>query len=252
MSDSIQPLTGNDRDVRIRRQFVTTDWSLVVGARRDQVAAESSLASLCELYWFPLYAFARQQGYSTHDAEDVIQAFFAWLVADDLIRRADRERGRFRTFLLVALRQFCAREYRRATALKRRPAGEVLSLDAAAAEDCLATALANHWTPDRLFDHSWALTLLNVTMSRLRDEYARSDRLARFEALSPFLTDENRSERDTVRSQLGMTDPAFSMALGRLRKRYGQLLQEEIARTVHDTDEVEDELRQILHALSTT
>lgn len=232
-------------------QFVTTNWSLVIKARRGSEQASSSLAQLCSDYWFPLYTYLRQTGRSTHDAEDLIQAFFLWLLDSDLVERADRERGRFRTFLLVALRQFCMREHRSATALKRRPGREAISLDFATAEARYDRSLINKWTPERQFDHFWALTVLDVAMNRLRDEYRASGREERFEVLAPFLTQEDRPDRQKSRERLVMSEGAFAMALSRMRSRYGMILYEEVGRTVAETEDVEDELHRILEAIST-
>ncbi|MBX7165522.1 MAG: RNA polymerase subunit sigma-24 [Pirellulales bacterium] len=231
-------------------QFVTTDWSLVSDARQGGAGHSDSLALLCQQYWFPLYADLRRGGYSTHDAEDLVQSFLAWIVAADLLRRADRERGRFRTFLRVALRQFCAREHRRTRAKKRHPSSALLSLDPLEAEARYEQALVCNWTPDRQFDHGWAMTLLQVTLQRLHAEYARAGNQARCESLLPFLTDDRRPDRDQCRARLGLTEAAFSMALGRLRRRYGKLLREEVARTVAHPDQIEDELEQILLAVA--
>ncbi|MFO0947436.1 MAG: hypothetical protein U1D30_16125 [Planctomycetota bacterium] len=245
------PAWGLGKDPRRRPdQFVTTNWSLVLNARKDSDHAAKSLELLCAEYWFPLFAYLRQQGSSTHDAEDLLQSFFAWLLSADLVERADRERGRFRTFLLVALRQFCAREHRWSNALKRQPNTKTISLDAATAGARFDRSLVNDWTPERQFNHTWALTVLEVAMSRLRDEYANTGRLARFEKLAPFLTDENRPDRESSRQELAMSEAAFGMALGRMRRRFGILLYEEVARTVGESSDVEDEMKQILAAIA--
>lgn len=230
--------------------FVTTNWSLVLAAGESGEQRGQSLAELCELYWFPLYAFLRRQGSSGHDAEDQLQSFFTWLLDAELLRRADRNRGRFRSFLRVALRQFLAREGRRARARKRSPAQPVVSLDFAEAEWRYCQALADQWTPDRVFEHSWAVTTLEAATNRLRTQYAQAGRLARFEALAPFLASGREADRQRCSAELGLSADAFNMALYRLRRQFGQLLRDEVARTVAVAEEVDDELRVLMAALS--
>lgn len=235
-----------------QQDFVTTNWSMVLQARQESGKASDYLAELCRVYWFPLYAYARQRVYSFHDAEDLVQEFFGWLLTHDIVKRADRERGRFRTFLQVAFRQFCARESRKAHAQKRSPANPVLSIHFADAEMRFERAMVHQLSADRLFDHSWALTVLELTMERLRREYVKTGRAERFEALAPYLTDERRSGRDETRAELRMTEAAFAMALVRLRQRFGKLLREEIERTLSYPEDIEDELMRIWAALSTS
>jgi len=234
------------------QDFVTTNWSVVLRARQDSENASHYLAELCQIYWFPLYAYARQRVYSVHDAEDLVQGFFGWILSNDVVKRADRDRGRFRTFIQVTFRQFCAREYRKAHAQKRSPRNPVVSIHFADAETRFERAMVHQLSADRLFDHSWALTILDLTMERLRREYEDTGRGARFESLAPFLTDERRAGREETRNALHMTEPAFAMALLRLRQRFGKLLHEEIGRTVNHPDDVEDELMKIWSALSTS
>ena len=234
----------------IGRDFVTTNWSMVIRARQDSKQASDSLAELCRIYWFPLYAYARQRVTSSHDAEDFVQEFFGWLLLKDVVKRADRERGRFRTFLQIAFRQFCAREHRKANAQKRKLPRGSFSIQLVEAETRFEQAMISRLSPDKLFDHSWALTVLDITMARLKKEYEESGRGERFAALAPFLTDEKRGGREACRTLLKLTEPAFAMALVRLRQRFGKLLHDEIGRTVSNPEDVEDELMQIWSALS--
>ncbi|MBX9653779.1 sigma-70 family RNA polymerase sigma factor [bacterium] len=244
--------TGNEQFISGPEDFVTTNWSMVLQARQENGKASDYLAELCRVYWFPLYAYARQRVYSFHDAEDLVQEFFGWLLTHDIVKRADRDRGRFRTFLQVAFRQFCAREHRKAHAQKRSPSNPILSIHFADAERRFERAMVHQLSADRLFDHSWAITVLELTMNRLRREYEKTGRAERFEAIAPFLTDDRRSGRQEAVSALRMTDSAFAMALVRLRQRFGKLLREEIERTVSHPDDIEDELMRIWAALSTS
>lgn len=244
--------TGREQFIPGLQDFVTTNWSMVLHARRESGKASDYLAELCRVYWFPLYAYARQRVSSYHDAEDLVQEFFGWLLTHDIVRRADRDRGRFRTFLQVAFRQFCAREHRKAHAQKRRPSGPILSIHFAEAEKRFERAMVHQLSAERLFDHSWAITVLELTMDRLRREYEKTGRVERFEAIAPYLTDDRRSGREETLAALRMTDSAFGMALVRLRRRFGKLLREEIERTVSHSDDVEDELMRIWAALSTS
>ncbi len=223
---------------------------MVLAAGQSSQGRSRSLAELCERYWFPLYVYLRRQGYARHDAEDLLQSFFYWLITQGVIKRADRQRGRFRTFLRVALRQFCVRESRRARAQKRRPPAGLLSLDFSAAESRYDQALADHWTPERQFDHSWTLTTLEVATARLREEYRQAGRLERFERLAPLLSGGPSLDRDAHAAQLGLNTAAFNVALSRMRRQFGKILREEVARTVAADDDVEDELRQMMAALS--
>jgi RNA polymerase sigma-70 factor (ECF subfamily) len=229
------------------RQFVTTNWSMVVRAGKQQTPEQ--LAEICRIYWYPLYASIRQRGVGAHDAEDLIQGFFAWLLTNNVVERADKNRGRFRVFLQVALKQYCAREHRRASARKRRPPRPLLSLDLAEAETRWAASTC-HVTPDRIFDQSWAVMVLSWSMDRLRDEYEQSGRGDRFRLLSPFMTDEKNASREEVRQQLNISESAFAMALSRLRQQFGKILMEEIARTVDDPADIEDEMNHIWSSLA--
>lgn len=235
---------------RGRGGFVTTNWSLVVAACVEGEQREESLGELCELYWFPLYAYLRRQGSSRHDAEDLVQSFLAWLIDSDVLKRADRQRGRFRTFLRVSIRQFCARQGRRARAQKRSPRSALLSLDFASAESRYDASLADHWTPDRVFDHAWALTTLEVAAARLREEYHYTDRLDRFEYLAPFLSGGKEADRVRAAEAMGLSMAAFNMALGRLRRQFGKRVREEVARTVEAAHDIDDELREMTSALA--
>ena len=231
-------------------QFAETHWSLVLAARTTSPEAAAALAGLCQAYWYPLYAFVRRQGHSPHDAQDLTQEFFARLLAKNYLADVDRAKGRFRSFLLAAMKNFLANEWDRARAQKRGGGDTVLSLDATAAESRYALEPADHASADKLYDRRWALTLLDRAIGRLRDEFARDDKAALFDELKFALTgDKADASHATVAARLGMTEGAVKVAAHRLRKRYRELLRAEIAETVATPAEVEEELRQLCAAL---
>jgi RNA polymerase sigma-70 factor (ECF subfamily) len=214
--------------------------------------AHGALETLCQQYWFPLYTFVRRQGRSHQEAEDCTQEFFARLLASDGITRAQPERGRFRTFLLTALRNFLTNEWHRAHAAKRGGGAAPLSLDFGEAENTFHREPADAaLTPEQAFDRTWALSMIECSRARLRDDYEKSGRGALFGALAPLIWGDAPGEAQTALSaQLGMTPHAFSVALHRLRQRLGQRLRADVAETVADDTEVDAELRHLIAAVS--
>ncbi|MBL7043979.1 MAG: sigma-70 family RNA polymerase sigma factor [Pirellulaceae bacterium] len=233
-------------------RFVTTHWSLVIAAgQRESPESAAALVTLCTTYWYPLYAFVRRQGYRTEDAQDLTQAFFAKLLEKNYIGDADQQRGRFRSFLLASLKRFLSNERDYARAKKRGGGRPVISLDFESAESRYNHEPADTMTAERLFERRWALTLLDQVLNRLHDEYAAAGNLPLFERLKEFLTAERRTAPyRVVAHQAGMTEGAVKVAVHRLRKRYRQLLEEEIAQTVSRADDVQDELYQLFTSLS--
>lgn len=237
-------------------QFATTHWSVVVSAGGHgggrSTAAGRALATLCENYWFPLYAFVRRAGYSADDAQDLTQEFFVRLLAKNYLADADRERGRFRSFLLGAMKHFLANEARRQGTQKRGGDRTVLSLDFHSGENCYnRIEPVDNLTPERLYEKRWALALLDLVLNRLREDYRAADKLELFDALKQFLAGETVTPAYLVAAEeLGMSEGAVKVAVHRLRRRYRKLLKEEIARTIVEPDALEDELRELLSALS--
>jgi len=232
--------------------FATTRWSVVLSARdSDSPQAGEALETLCRSYWYPLYAYVRRRGHSPEEAEDSTQEFFARLLARHWVADADRAKGRFRTFLLTAMSRFLANEWDRARAQKRGGAGATLPLDTAVAEGRYQTESATPMAPDRLYDRQWAMTLLDRALSRLGAEQEHLGKAAEFARLSPALTAE-RGEIPyaTLATQLGLSETAARMAVHRLRKRFREVFREEIAQTVATPDEVEEEIRHLLAALT--
>jgi len=231
--------------------FHTTHWSLIVAAAgHEDEASKAALADLCQAYWYPLYAFLRRRGTSAEDARDLTQGFFATLLEKDYLADADPDRGRFRSFLLTALSRFAAKEHDRAAAQKRGGHKQILSIDFREGERRYQHEPADNWTPERIFERRWALTLLDRTLARLRQEHADTGKLTQFEGLKVFLTgDSGAPPLRQVAEQLGLTEGAVKVAIHRLRQKYRELLRSEIAQTVAAKDDVDDELSLLLAAL---
>jgi len=230
--------------------FVTTHWSVVLSAQDSQSPhSREALESLCRSYWYPLYSYVRRAGHSPADAEDLAQGFFARLLEKDYLKAATRDKGRFRTFLLVALKRYMANEWDRQHAQKRGGFAALVPIDQELAESRFAAEPAHNLSPDLLFDRQWAMTLLERTMSQLQQEYAASDRARLFDYLRNCLTrDESALPYAEIASRLQLTEAAVKMAVHRLRGRYREILQHEIAQTVSGPEEIEEEIRHLFSA----
>lgn len=242
---------GDKRNVHSPGLFATTRWSVVLNAgRHDSPAAEQALATLCQQYWYPLYAYIRRRVADVNEAQDLTQAFFARLLEKNVLGRAAPERGRFRAFLLTALRNFLANEWDRARTRKRGGGRERLSLDLAEGESRLKLEPVDDFTPERVYERQWALTLLAVVMERLRAEFVNADKARQFELLKGALTGDRHSvSYTTAAAELGMSEEASRQAVHRMRKRYRELLREEIGQTVAEPAEVDNEIRDLFGAL---
>jgi DNA-directed RNA polymerase specialized sigma24 family protein len=234
------------------RSFVTTHWSVVLAAREGaSTEADAALERLCRTYRWPLYAFVRRRGYEAHDAQDLTQEFFARLLAKDFLRTVDRSKGKFRSFLLAALEHFLAKEWRRSQTQKRGGKFTFVSLDDGSAETQFLQVPSADLPPEKLFEQQWALTLLDQVVTRLRQEHVAAGKGEQFEQLKIFLTGEKRAVAYAdLALNLNTTEAALKMAVSRMKKRYGELLREEIANTVSDPAEIEEELRALFAALS--
>lgn len=232
--------------------FLTTRWSTVLKAvDRTAPGSADALEALCQIYWYPLYAFVRRWGYSPHDAQDLTQEFFARLLAKDYLQPVRKEKGRFRTFLIVALKRFLANDWDRAKAQKRGGGTAHLAFDTDFAERRYQEEPATVSQADRVYERRWAMTLLERAMSRLKADYERTDRVTEFECLKNYLTAERGSiPYPEITIELGITSPAARVAVHRLRKQFRILFREEIAHTVSDSDDVDDEVRYVVGALS--
>jgi RNA polymerase sigma-70 factor (ECF subfamily) len=235
------------------QRFETTRWGLVLAARGGTPEAREALAELCGLYWYPLYAFVRRKGRDEHEAGDLVQGFFARLLEKEDIAAADPARGKFRSFLMAACAHYTANRDDHERAAKRGGGRPVVAIDRGEAEGRYAQEPAHEMTAERLFERRWALTLLGRVLERLEFDMARSGKSRQFEALRPALLGEgDRLPFAEVAGVLGITEEAARAAAHRLRKRYREILREEVARTVGDGDEgeVEEELRALFETLA--
>jgi RNA polymerase sigma factor (sigma-70 family) len=234
------------------RWFVTTHWSVVLSAKQEpSTKADAALEMLCKTYWWPLYAFVRRRGYEAPDAQDLTQEFFARLLAKDFLRAVDRSKGKFRSFLLAAMEHFLAKEWRRSQTQKRGGEFKFVSINDETAEQPYLQVAASDQSPAKTFERQWAMTLLQQAVARLRDEFTASGKNALFEEIKVFLTGEKRAASYAeLATRLGTTEAALKMAVSRMRERYGELLREEIANTVSDPKDVDEELRALFAALS--
>ena len=227
--------------------FATTHWSVVLAARDPaSPRSEQALAELCCAYWCPLYAYLRRQGRSPHDAQDLTQEFFARLLHKDYLHAVEREKGRFRTFLLTAWKRFLANEWDREHAQKRGGFAPRVAIDQALAESRFAVEPSHTLSPDVLFDRQWAMTLLERTMAQLQEEYVATGRATLFEYLQGCLArEESGLPYAEIAARLHLTEAAVKMAVHRLRVRYREILRGEIADTVSSAEEIEEELRHL-------
>jgi RNA polymerase sigma-70 factor (ECF subfamily) len=211
-------------------------------------AATDALETLCRTYWYPLYAYVRRRGNAPHDAQDLTQEFFARLLAQEWLEVVVPERGKFRSFLLVAMQRFLANEYDRRTAQRRGGREQPLSLDADLAEQRYAAEPS--LGPDEMFDRRWAMTLLDTALDRLKDEFAHDGKADEFEALKVWLT-AGRGEipYERLAAELTCSEGAARVAVHRMRKRFRELFRETIAQTVADQAQVDDEMRYVASIL---
>ena len=234
------------------RLFPVTQWTVVLAAGgMPSPESAAALERLCSSYWYPLYAFVRRSGHSPPDAEDSTQEFFARLLEHNWIAHADRQKGRFRSFLLMAMKRFLANEWEKGKTLKRGGQVRLVPLQLDEAETRYSREPADTRTPEQLFEKQWALTLLECVLSRLREDYARDGMGALFHTLEPCLI----GSRDTqpyaaLGAELGMTEGAARVAVCRLRERYRECLKAEIAHTVSTAAEVDEELRHLLRVMA--
>jgi RNA polymerase sigma-70 factor (ECF subfamily) len=248
MSESEQPTASFPSD---RRRFATTRWSLVLAAGRESSAeSEAALATLCETYWYPLYAYVRRQGYDSAEAQDLTQGFFARLLEKKYVQQVQRERGRFRSFLLASLKHYIINEWDRSRAAKRGGGRKHLRVDFKAGESRYRLEPAGVETPESVFEKQWALALLEQVQEALRDEFRDAGKEDHFDRLSVYLTGETRSASyRELAAELGTTEGAVKVAVHRLRKRFRSRLREEIAQTVSSEADIDDEIRALFDAL---
>ena len=232
--------------------FSTTHWSVVVeAAQGDSAASVEALEKLCRIYWYPLYAFARRRGCSPEDAEDLSQGFFARLIEKESLKMVCPEKGKFRSFLLTAFSNFANNERGKQRTQKRGGLNIITSWDGMEAEQRFLHEPADGLTPEKLFDRSWAVTVVEQVLCQLRQEYERGNKLPVFTELQGYLTREADPGVIAAAAQrLAMAEGALKVALHRLRRRFGEHLRAQVASTVGSPDEVEEELRHLVAALS--
>jgi RNA polymerase sigma-70 factor (ECF subfamily) len=236
----------------VPKQFATTHWSLVAAAKPDEVSqtqARKALEELCRVYWFPLYAFVRGRGYSAVDAQDLTQSFFTGMIETSGFESADRERGRFRSYLLGAMKHFLANEWHRARTQKRGGRIQFIEWDGLDPEGRYAGASKQWDSPEHLFDCEWALEIVSRALQTLREEMAKAGRSDRFDALKGSLTGEDEVPREDIAARLNMSTGAVKVAVHRLRQRYHQLLRAAIAETVSNEADLQDEMRYLVAVL---
>jgi RNA polymerase sigma factor (sigma-70 family) len=232
--------------------FVTTRWTIVLSAgARSSPTSSQALEDLCRTYWYPLYAFVRRQGRSKEDAEDLVQGFFLRLLDRHYLEGLSSDKGKFRAFLLASLKHYLANEWDRAGRQKRGGNAQLLSLDWQDADSRYRIDPADQLSPDKLYDRAWAVTLLERVLARLRHESAREEKLAQFEQVKPFLTaGKGAIPYHQVALASGSSEASIRVAVHRLRRRYRELLREEITQTLARPDQVEEEMRALLGAFT--
>ena len=228
--------------------FQTTHWTVVLAAgNRHTPESDSALEKLCGIYWFPLYAYVRRRGFSKEDAEDLTQAFFSVFLEKNYLAGVRAERGRFRAFLLAALKHFLANEWDKAQSQKRGGGVGHLSLDWEGADTQFQVAANPEQNPDKAYDREWALTLLGNVIQRLEDECSAAGQGRQFEQLKVYLMSGKGTVPQAATAEaLGMSEGATRVALHRLRRRYRELLRDEIAQTLADPNCVDEEMRALI------
>jgi len=246
------PGDGIEPSGKVSGLFATTHWSVVLAAgQTDEPQVGEALEKLARTYWHPLYLFVRRSGYDEETAKDLTQAFFERLLGKDSVKDADPARGRFRTFLLAALKHFLANEWDRTKAVKRGGRCRLVPLETKVVEAELERGMRRDLNPEQLFERRWAMALLDQAHQELEAEQVAGGKAARYSALQVYLTgDKERPPYADTAAQLSMSVEAVRKAVERLRQRYGQLLRQTVAQTVGSPEEVNAELRHLRVVLS--
>jgi RNA polymerase sigma factor (sigma-70 family) len=246
-------LKPDDNSLPDATEFRPTRWSVVLlSAQSKAPGSQAALTALCRLYWYPLYAFVRRRGYNPEDAQDLTQGFFLHLLDHKALTKVDPLKGKFRSFLLASIQNYLSKETDRARCLKRGGKTEFVLLDAKNAEDRYRLEPTDYLTAEKIFDARWALTLLDEAMNLLYAEYAGQGKMVTFETLKPFLNpidSETLPSYEQVADQLEVSVGAVRTLIYRLRKRYTTLLRAEVAHTVSDPEEIDEELHALCEAL---
>ncbi len=232
--------------------FATTHWTVILTAKdASQPEAQEALARLCRTYWAPLYSYLRRDGHSSHDAEDLVQAFFERFLEKNFLKDVQRERGRFRSFLLGALRHFIFNENRASKRLRR--GGQLLriSLDVPEEELRCQSEMAHAGTPEKAYDRRWAQTIMANARRRLRDEMTSAGKSRNYEILEQWLaTDPSPGEYEAAAPDLSLSPRSVGVAVFRLRQRFRELVRIEVADTVAEMDDVQEEMRYLLEVIT--
>ena len=246
-SENSTPVSTAPGDV-----FATTHWTVVLAAgKRSTPQSDGALEELCRTYWFPLYAYVRRHGHNKEDAEDLTQAFFARFLEKNYLEGLSAEHGRFRAFLLASLKHFLINDWKKSQRQKRGGGAMPLSLDWQTADTKFQVAAVNEPSPDKAFDREWALALLAKVIERLQKECEADGKAKLFGQLKIFLTaGKGALSHAEAAAELGMDETAVRVAVHRLRKRYRQLLRDEIAQTLADDADVDEEMRALFGAFS--
>ncbi|MBW3670597.1 MAG: sigma-70 family RNA polymerase sigma factor [Acidobacteria bacterium] len=230
-----------------RSRFETTEWSLVLAAAGDDSEGGEALARLCSMYWYPVYAFVRRHVGTAEEAQDLTQGFFTRVLEKQELGRVDRNRGRFRSFLLTACRHYIANEWDHRNAVKRGGSATMIPIDLLEAEGRYERALSSPETPERLYERQWALTMMAVVLDTVHRDYVEAGKERLFDRLSGCLAESDGTYEDAAR-ELGMSRSAVKMAVHRLRKRYRDALRQHVADTLDSPAAVDDEIRQLMIA----
>ena len=232
-------------------QFATTHWSVVLAAKEcDSRSVQEALEKLCRTYWYPLYAYVRQRGREPHEAQDLTQEFFLRLLDKHYLAQVDRRKGKFRSFLMVAVNHFLANEWDRAKAAKRGGRVAFIPFEEASAEERYALELVTDASPEKIFERRWALAVLEQALERLRREVEAAGKSQLFAALHPFISREAAAgEYADVGKGLGIAAGAVAVAFHRLRTRYREMVRQEISNTLMNAAEVDQEMRHLFAVL---
>jgi RNA polymerase sigma-70 factor (ECF subfamily) len=249
LADESDQKERNSDDAVRPGYFRTTHWSVVLHARAGANDSHAALERLCRAYWHPLYTFIRRRGHSEHEAQDLTQEFFARFLAADSLQSVSPDKGRFRTFLLAAVKNFLASEWRDAHRLKRGGGQEFISLDEFTAEEHNGLPASEQTDDEVLFDLRWAKTLLATSIGRLEREMTRDGLAERFNVLKPFLQGDAGSYAEAA-ARTGLSEGAVTSAIFRMRRRYSEILRDKVSHTVASPDEVKDEIRHLIAVMA--
>jgi RNA polymerase sigma factor (sigma-70 family) len=245
-TSAAQGRTSLDSTAGTSPRFQQTQWTLVRRASVDSAQSREALEELCRAYWYPIYAFIRRTGRSPHDAQDLTQEFFLRLLETNSIGRADPRLGKFRTFLLGALKNFLADAYRKANAWKRGGGTKIVSFEEIQAEERYQLEAIEDRTPEQMYERGWPVVLLETAMARLRDEFQAAGKARQFQVLKPFLSQEgSEGAYERAGAELNASGKTVAVAVHRIRRRFRHVVRSAIADTVSTPGEIEEEYQRL-------